>query len=81
MRGGSTDATDRDDLALVGRARAGEREVLDELVRRHQGWIYDVAMRMLAHPQDAEDATQEILVKALSRLASFEGRSAFRTWL
>jgi RNA polymerase sigma factor (sigma-70 family) len=36
---------------------------------------------MLYHPQDAEDATQEILVKILTRLSSFEGRSSFRTWL
>jgi RNA polymerase sigma factor (sigma-70 family) len=36
---------------------------------------------MLYHPQDAEDATQEILVKVLTRLSSFEGRSSFRTWL
>src|SRR5947199_6095772 len=36
---------------------------------------------MLAHPQDAEDATQEVLIKALTRLSSFEGRSTFRTWL
>jgi RNA polymerase sigma factor (sigma-70 family) len=36
---------------------------------------------MLYHPQDAEDATQEILIKAVTRLSSFEGRSSFRTWL
>src|SRR6266851_255941 len=36
---------------------------------------------MLYHPQDAEDATQEILIKVLTRLSSFEGRSSFRTWL
>ena len=48
---------------------------------RHQPWIYNIAARMLYHPQDAEDATQEILVKALTALASFEGRSSFRTWL
>lgn len=36
---------------------------------------------MLAHPDDAQDAMQEILVKAVTRLASFEGRSRFRTWL
>jgi len=36
---------------------------------------------MLFHPEDAEDATQEILVKVLTRLSSFEGRSSFRTWL
>ena len=73
--------TDLEDRALVARARAGDREALEELVRHHQGWIYNIAVRMLYHPQDAEDATQEILLKALTRLSSFEGRSSFRTWL
>src|SRR5213594_1227078 len=69
------------DRALVERASAGERQALEDLVRRHQAWIYNIAIRMLAHPQDAEDATQEVLIKALTRLSSFEGRSSFRTWL
>jgi RNA polymerase sigma factor (sigma-70 family) len=72
---------DPEDHALVMRARAGDREALEALVQRHQGWIYNIAVRMLYHPQDAEDATQEILLKALTRLSSFEGRSSFRTWL
>src|SRR6266581_2314176 len=73
--------TDLEDRALVARARSGSREALEELVRRHQGWIYNIAIRMLYHPHDAEDATQEILIKAITRLSSFEGRSSFRTWL
>ncbi|HKA53761.1 MAG TPA: RNA polymerase sigma factor [Candidatus Binatia bacterium] len=73
--------TDLEDRALVARACAGDRAALEELVRHHQGWIYNIALRMLSHPQDAEDATQEILFKALTRLSSFEGRSSFRTWL
>jgi RNA polymerase sigma factor (sigma-70 family) len=72
---------DRDDQALVARAQAGDRPALEALVGRHQAWIYNIAVRMLGHPQDAEDATQEILIKALTRLSSFEGRSRFRTWL
>src|SRR5260370_40542784 len=72
---------DLEDRALVERARAGDRDALECLVQRHQGWIYNIAVRMLYHPQDAEDATQEILLKALTRLSSFEGRSSFRTWL
>lgn len=76
-----TATTDAEDRALVARTRGGEREALEQLVRRHQPWIYNIAVRMLYHPQDAEDATQEILIKALTALASFEGRSAFRTWL
>jgi RNA polymerase sigma factor (sigma-70 family) len=72
---------DHEDQKLVLRARSGDRNALEELVRRHQAWIYNIAMRMLYHPQDAEDATQEILIKVLTRLSSFEGRSRFRTWL
>ena len=72
---------DREDQALVMSARSGDRRALEELIERHQRWIYNIALRMLYHPQDAEDATQEILVKVLTRLSSFDGRSGFRTWL
>jgi RNA polymerase sigma factor (sigma-70 family) len=74
-------ATDDTDRALVERATAGERDAVEELVRRHQPWIYNIAIRMLGHPHDAEDATQEILIKAITRLSSFQWRSGFRTWL
>lgn len=63
--------TDDDDRGLVERAQAGDRQALEELVGRHQAWIYNIAIRMVFHPQDAEDATQEILIKALTRLSSF----------
>jgi RNA polymerase sigma factor (sigma-70 family) len=74
-------STDPEDRTLVLRARSGERAALEELVQRHQRWIYNIAIRMLHHPQDAEDATQEILLKAVTGLSSFEDRSSFRTWL
>lgn len=74
-------ATDPDDLDAVRRAQAGSREALEELVTRHQPWIYNIALRMVYFPADAEDATQEILIKLLTRLSTFEGRSSFRTWL
>ena len=73
--------TDLEDRAFVERARAGDREALEELVRHHQGWIYNIALRIVFYPQDAEDATKEILLKAVTSLSSFEGRSSFRTWL
>ena len=76
-----TAPSDPEDSALVVRARGGDRDAVERLVRRHQVWIYNIAVRMLYHPQDAEDATQEILIKALTRLSSFEGLSSFRTWL
>ncbi len=76
-----SDPADQDERALVTRAQAGDRQALEEFVGRHHPWIYNIAIRMLYHPQDAEDATQEILIKALTRLSSFEGRSSVRTWL
>ena len=73
--------TDGDDLPLVERARAGSRDALGEIVARHQRWIYNVVLRMVYFPQDAEDVTQEILIKVCTKLSTFEGRSTFRTWL
>ena len=78
-----TDAAplDAEDAELVVRARAGSREALELLVTRHQQWIYNIARRMTYGRLDAEDATQEILIKVITKLATFEERSSFRTWL
>jgi RNA polymerase sigma factor (sigma-70 family) len=73
--------TEQEDENLLVRARAGDREALEDLIQHHQAWIYNLALRMLFHPQDAEDATQEILIKVVTHLSTFEGRSTFRTWL
>lgn len=70
-----------DDLALVESARGGSLDALEKLVLRHQAWVYNIAVRMVFHPQDAEDVTQEVLVKAVTRLSTFRGASTFRTWL
>jgi RNA polymerase sigma factor (sigma-70 family) len=75
------DPEDRRDRELIDAARGGDRDALEQLVRRHQRFLYNLAMKMVYAPQDAEDATQEILVKAITKLSSFEGRSRFRTWL
>lgn len=65
---------------LVQRASAGDRGALEELVARIQTRIYNLAVRMLWHPADAEDATQEILVKIVTHLSDFRGESRFSTW-
>lgn len=70
-----------DDEELVTAAVAGDLKALDDLVRRHQSYVFNLAMRMVWRRELAEDATQEILIKAVTKLASFEGRSSFRTWL
>jgi len=72
---------DTEDLEhLVEKARSGDRSALERVVTAVQGDVYAVALRFLWNPHDAEDATQEILVRLVTRLSSFEGRSAFRTW-
>jgi RNA polymerase sigma factor (sigma-70 family) len=73
--------TDPEDLALVTRVQAGSRQALETLIHRHQPWIYNILVRMLYHPDEAEDATQEVLIKVLTKLSTFEACSSFRTWL
>lgn len=74
-------ADDSDDVELVEQARAGSRDALEKLILRHQAWIYNIAVRMVFQPQDAEEVTQEVLIKAVTRLSTFQGDSQFRTWL
>lgn len=74
-------ADDSDDVELVEQARAGSRDALEKLILRHQAWIYNIAVRMVFQPQDAEEVTQEVLIKAVTRLSTFQGNSQFRTWL
>src|SRR5207244_929053 len=70
-----------DDTELVKQIQGGSRDALEALVRRHQSWIYNIVQRMVYLPQDAEDITQEILIKVMTKLSTFEFRSSFRTWL
>jgi RNA polymerase sigma factor (sigma-70 family) len=76
-----TAPTDAEDLDLVRLVQSGSKEALDLLIGRHQRWIYNIALRMVCLPEDAEDATQEILIKLLTKLSTFRGESQFRTWL
>ena len=70
------------DEQLVAEALAGNRPSLERLVSRHQRWIYNIAFRMVMTPQDAEDVTQEVLIKILTKLSSYDPHKAtFRTWL
>jgi RNA polymerase sigma factor (sigma-70 family) len=71
---------DRVDREFVRGALDGDARAIDALVRRLQGPVYALALRMVWNPHDAEDATQEILVKVATALSSFRGDSAFRTW-
>ena len=69
------------DAELVEQAKNGARAALEKLVLRHQAWVYNIAVRMVFRPQDAEEVTQEVLVKVITKLSTFKGESKFRTWL
>jgi RNA polymerase sigma factor (sigma-70 family) len=66
---------------IARRALDGNRDAVDALVRELQGDVYRLALRMLWNREDAEDATQEILVRAVTRLSRFDFRSRLKTWV
>lgn len=61
--------------------RAGDRAEFARLVDAHYELIYRLAIKMLRHPQDAEDVLQETFMKAYRGLKNFDGRSSLSTWL
>ncbi len=69
------------DEQLIEASIGGDKVSLEELIRRHQGWIYNICVRMVGNTHDAADLTQEILIKVIISLGSFEQKSQFRTWL
>ena len=68
-------------MELVQASINGNKKALEVLITRHQSYIYNIAWKMVLSPEDAEDVTQEIFIKVITNLSSFEGKSAFRTWI
>jgi RNA polymerase sigma factor (sigma-70 family) len=66
---------------LVEAAKEGDKKALEDLILKIQDKIYGLALRMLYNPSDAEDASQEILLKIITHLGTFRGESAFTTWM
>lgn len=66
---------------LAHRAADGDRDAVAALVRSLQNDVYALALRMLWQPQDAEDATQDILVRVVTRLGQFDFKSRLKTWV
>lgn len=65
----------------VEAAKAGDGDALERLVGGITDDVYGLAIRMLWHPADAEDATQEILIKVVTHLSAFRAEAAFTTWV
>jgi RNA polymerase sigma-70 factor (ECF subfamily) len=69
------------EAVLVDRAKAGDRDAFEELVRRHAERLYAVVLRFVADGEEAQEVTQEAFLRAWRGIARFEGRSRFFTWL
>lgn len=65
----------------VARARAGETAAFSALVDEFQRPVYNLCYRMLGDSKEAEDAAQESFLRAYTRLASYDPKRPFKTWL
>lgn len=70
-----------DEAGLVAQALAGDQLAFAQLVERYTGAVYNQAYRMLGNTHDAEDAVQEIFLKAYTRLETFDSSRRFVAWL
>ncbi|MBI3725591.1 RNA polymerase sigma factor [bacterium] len=69
-----------DDRELLARAREGDRDAFSRLAAQNREALFRAAYHVLGNEADALDATQEALLRAYRHLATFDGRSSFRTW-
>lgn len=67
--------------AFVDKATAGDKKALEALITGVQDMVFNLSLRMLGTFADAEDATQDILLKMITHLSSFRGDSSFTTWV
>ena len=66
---------------LVARAQEGDLPAFEELVRKYQREIYNLAFRLVQDPEEAKDMAQQTFMQAYIHIREFRGQSQFRTWL
>jgi RNA polymerase sigma factor (sigma-70 family) len=69
------------DNGLVQRAKAGDRLAFSQLIEKHYDFIFRTACKWTGKKSDAEDIAQEVCIKLATAIQSFDGRSAFTSWL
>jgi RNA polymerase sigma-70 factor (ECF subfamily) len=70
-----------DEQALVARAQQGDMDAFEALVVRYERYVYNLALRLVANPDEAEDLAQQAFVRAWRALPKFRGQAKFSTWL
>jgi RNA polymerase sigma factor (sigma-70 family) len=68
-------------IELIANCLNGDKMAIEQLIKSIQRNVYNLSVRYLWNPMDAEDATQEILLKILTNLSKFKGESSFNTWV
>lgn len=66
---------------IVEKANSGDRESLEMIVTEIKDLVYNLSLKMLLFPEDAKDATQDILIKIVTHLSTFKQQSQFKTWV
>lgn len=69
------------DTELVVLAAGGDQQAFAALMERHRGRLFAVCRRITCHDQDAQEALQDTMIIAWTRLAAFDGRASVGTWL
>lgn len=66
---------------LISKAKQGDMAAFEELILQHEKIVYNVALRMMNHSEDAKDISQEVFIKAYRNITNFDERSTFSTWI
>jgi RNA polymerase sigma factor (sigma-70 family) len=69
------------EVILVKKSLQGDKNALNKLIIRHQPFVYNVAWKYTNNQEDAKDLTQEVLIKVITKLSTFQGKSSFKTWV
>ena len=69
------------DAPLIERIIAGDQAAFTELVRRYEGKVYQLALRLTGNQMDANDVIQEVFLSVYQKLHTFRGQAAFSSWL
>lgn len=70
-----------DEKELLARLKAGDRGAFAEMVEQNSPQIYNLALRMMEDPAEAEEILQETFLQAVKHIGNFRGQSKIGTWL
>lgn len=75
------DSNQKNDLQIVEAAKKGNRAAFEEIVKRYERKVYNLAFRILGNQDDASDVLQDTFLQVFKNISTFKGDSKFSTWL